>query len=81
DDKFIFVVTIDEPENHLHPSMQRSLLNDFVKAFPKAQFIVVTHSPFIVSSIRESNVYALKHEKNNVSDQQSGWAKKVVSYK
>ncbi|MFL1399231.1 AAA family ATPase, partial [Acinetobacter baumannii] len=33
------------------------------------------------SSIRESNVYALKHEKNNVSDQQSGWAKKVVSYK
>ena len=80
-DKDEFVVTIDEPENHLHPSMQRSLLNDFVKAFPKAQFIVVTHSPFIVSSIRESNVYALKHEKNNVSDQQSGWAKKVVSYK
>lgn len=62
-DKDEFVVTIDEPENHLHPSMQRSLLNDFVKAFPKAQFIVVTHSPFIVSSIRESNVYALKHEK------------------
>ncbi|MEG8241505.1 ATP-binding protein [Acinetobacter baumannii] len=76
-DKDEFVVTIDEPENHLHPSMQRSLLNDFVKAFPKAQFIVVTHSPFIVSSIRESNVYALKHEKNNVSDQQSGWAKKL----
>ncbi|MFL1399228.1 AAA family ATPase, partial [Acinetobacter baumannii] len=47
-DKDEFVVTIDEPENHLHPSMQRSLLNDFVKAFPKAQFIVVTHSPFIV---------------------------------
>ncbi|RKG53916.1 AAA family ATPase [Acinetobacter cumulans] len=73
-----FVVTLDEPENHLHPSMQRSLLNNFVNAFPKAQFIVVTHSPFIVSSIRDSNVYALKYEISKGEQQQS---KKVTSYK
>lgn len=79
-DKDEFVVTIDEPENHLHPSMQRSLLNDFVKAFPKAQFIVVTHSPFIVSSIKESNVYALKYEKFNDSEDNKV-VKKVISYK
>lgn len=79
-DKQEFVVTIDEPENHLHPSMQRSLLNDFVKAFPKAQFIVVTHSPFVVSSIRDSNVYALKYE--NFKDKDSDKIiKKVVSHK
>lgn len=78
-DKEEFVITIDEPENHLHPSMQRSLLNDFVKAFPNAQFIVVTHSPFIVSSIRESNVYALKYE--NFHDDESKAIKKVVSQK
>lgn len=78
-DKEEFVITIDEPENHLHPSMQRSLLNDFVKAFPNAQFIVVTHSPFIVSSIRESNVYALKYE--NLHDEEGQVRKKVVSHK
>lgn len=78
-DKEEFVITIDEPENHLHPSMQRSLLNDFVKAFPNAQFIVVTHSPFIVSSIRESNVYALKYE--NFHDDEGKVIKKVVSHK
>jgi hypothetical protein len=55
-----FVVTIDEPENHLHPSMQRSLLPNLLQAFPGAQFIVATHSPFIVSSVQDSNVYALK---------------------
>jgi len=79
-DKEEFVVTIDEPENHLHPSMQRSLLNDFVKAFPRAQFIVVTHSPFIVSSIRDSNVYALKYE-NFKDDDVNKIIKKVVSQK
>ncbi|UOH20488.1 AAA family ATPase [Acinetobacter sp. NyZ410] len=78
-DKKEFVITIDEPENHLHPSMQRSLLNDFVRAFPNAQFIVVTHSPFIVSSIRESNVYALKYE--NFHDDENKAIKKVVSQK
>ena len=54
------VVTMDEPENHLHPSMQRSLMRRLMNAFPHVQFIVATHSPFIVSSVRDSNVYALR---------------------
>ncbi|MEP3120742.1 MAG: AAA family ATPase, partial [Nisaea sp.] len=32
-----FVVTLDEPENHLHPTMQRSLLRNLIKTFPQAQ--------------------------------------------
>ena len=56
-----FVVTLDEPENHLHPSMQRSILSNLVDAFPQAQFIVATHSPFIVSAVEDSRVYALKY--------------------
>lgn len=54
-----FVVTIDEPENHLHPSMQRALLGRLLSAFPNAQFIVATHSPFVVSSVKDSSVYVL----------------------
>lgn len=80
-DKDEFVVTIDEPENHLHPSMQRSLLNDFVEAFPNAQFIVVTHSPFVVSSIKDSNVYALKYQDFRDSQNHEKIVKKVVSHK
>ena len=55
-------VTIDEPENHLHPSMQRSVLPSFARAFPKYRFIVATHSPFIVSSFPEVSVYGLVFE-------------------
>jgi hypothetical protein len=56
-----FVVTLDEPENHLHPSMQRSILTNLLAAFPNVQFIVATHSPFIVSAVEDSHVYALKY--------------------
>ncbi|ENU56881.1 hypothetical protein L291_3210 [Acinetobacter guillouiae MSP4-18] len=80
-DKKEFVITIDEPENHLHPSMQRSLLNDFVEAFPNGQFIVVTHSPFVVSSIKDSHVYALKYEDFNDLEKPEKIVKKVVAHK
>jgi len=56
-----FVVTMDEPENHLHPSMQRTFLKNLMDAFPSAQFIVVTHSPFVVSSVENSLVYVLNY--------------------
>lgn len=56
-----FVVTIDEPENHLHPSMQRSLMGNLIRAFPEVQFIVATHSPFVISSVRDSSVYVLRY--------------------
>jgi predicted ATPase len=57
-----FVVTLDEPENHLHPSMQRTFLSNLLKAFPGGQFVVVTHSPFVVSSVKDSSVYVLRYE-------------------
>ncbi len=71
-----FIVLIDEPENHLHPSMQRSLLSALISAFPRAQFVIATHSPFMVSSVRDSLVYALKYEK--ASNLIQGQAKNTV---
>jgi hypothetical protein len=56
-----YTVLIDEVENHLHPTMQRRLLPDLIAAFPNIQFIVSTHSPLIVNSVRESAVYALRY--------------------
>ena len=60
-----YVITIDEPENHLHPSMQRELIPNLIQAFPNAQFIVATHSPFIIGSSKRAQVYALAYNENN----------------
>lgn len=54
-----FCVLMDEPENHLHPSLQRTLLPNLLKAFPSAKFVVASHSPFIVTSEPAALVYAL----------------------
>ncbi len=56
-----FTVLIDEVENHLHPTLQRRILQDIIDAFPYARFIVSTHSPLVVSSVKDSFVYALKY--------------------
>lgn len=64
DAKEPFAVVIDEVENHLHPSMQRALLPNLVAAFPHAKFIVSTHSPLIVTSLEDANVYALRYDES-----------------
>ena len=67
-----FVVTIDEPENHLHPTMQRTLMRRLLTAFPKTQFIIATHSPFMVSSVSDSNVYVLRYENTETDEVHDG---------
>ncbi|MHB1085351.1 MAG: AAA family ATPase [Thiobacillus sp.] len=57
-------VLIDEPENHLHPSMQRSLLPSLALAFPRYDFVIATHSPFIVTSDPDANVFSLTHDEH-----------------
>lgn len=59
-----FTVCIDEPENHLHPALQRSLVPNLLSAFPNVKFIIATHSPFVVRSTNESCVYGLRYASN-----------------
>ena len=56
-----YTVLIDEVENHLHPTMQRRVMPDLVEAFPEACFIVSTHAPLVVNSVRDSSVFVLRH--------------------
>ena len=60
-----FVAIIDEPENHLHPELQRNFLGNLIKAFPNVQFIVATHNPFMITAEEDSNVFVLNYSDNN----------------
>jgi energy-coupling factor transporter ATP-binding protein EcfA2 len=64
EDKKLFTVIIDEIENHLHPIMQRSILPNLLEAFPNVKFIISTHSPLVVGSVKDSTTYALKYNDN-----------------
>ena len=56
------LVIIDELESHLHVSMQKKIFPCLIKLFPGIQFIITTHSPFIISSAANSVVYDLKQQ-------------------
>ncbi|WP_413505439.1 AAA family ATPase [Photobacterium phosphoreum] len=53
------IVLIDEIDAHLHVSLQKKILAFLTTAFPKVQFIVTTHSPFVVSSVNDAVIYDL----------------------
>jgi predicted ATP-binding protein involved in virulence len=53
------IVLIDELDMHLHPNWQRHVVANLKSAFPKIQFIVTTHSPFIVQSLESTELINL----------------------
>lgn len=53
------IVLIDEVETHLHLALQRHIMPMLTKFFPKIQFIVTTHSPFVLNSIENAVAYDL----------------------
>ena len=61
------VVLIDEVDMHLHPSWQQTVVSDLVKAFPKVQFIVTTHSPQVLTSVPAECIRIL-HWDNDLVD-------------
>lgn len=68
------IVLIDEIDLHLHPKWQRQIIPILLKTFPLVQFVVTTHSPFVLQSakydqrIRIRNNVPIYSQKNDVSD-------------
>lgn len=54
------VVLIDEIEVHLHIELQKKILPFLTSLFPNIQFIVTTHSPFVLMSDSNSIVFDLE---------------------
>lgn len=53
------IVLIDEVDMHLHPSWQQTVVADLMEIFPRIQFIITTHSPQVLSTVRRENIRLL----------------------
>ena len=55
------VVLIDEIETHLHLELQKIIMPLLTEVFPNVQFVITTHSPFVLSSMPNAIAYDLEH--------------------
>jgi hypothetical protein len=60
------VCIIDELDAHLHPRLQRTVVPALRDLFPNVQFIVTTHSPYVVGAARPDEIIALRREAGRV---------------
>lgn len=54
------IVLIDELETHLHIELQRKILPFLTEFFPRVQFIISTHSPYILTSVSNATIFDLE---------------------
>jgi AAA15 family ATPase/GTPase len=66
------VVLIDELEAHLHIDLQKKVFPILTALFPGIQFIVSSHTPFILNSIKNVVIYDL--ERNLLVGDLSGYS-------
>lgn len=58
------IALIDEVDLHLHPSWQQRILTDLMRTFRNTQFIVTTHSPQVLSTVRRENIRVLSPDQS-----------------
>ena len=68
------IVLIDEVELHLHPSWQQRVLNDLSCTFPNTQFVVSTHSPQVLTTVKPEHIVTLGRENGKIVAQQASAA-------
>lgn len=62
---------IDEVDLHLHPSLAQEIIDRLLRAFPRMQFIVSTHSPVVLSNFKQDEdniVYQLRRSDDNSTE-------------
>ncbi|MBU6957576.1 ATP-binding protein [Pseudomonas sp. CVAP len=56
-EELVGLVFIDELDAHLHVSLQRLILPFLTRSFPLVQFVVTTHSPFVIMSVDDAVIF------------------------
>lgn len=54
------ILMIDELDLHLHPTWQQKIIPDLKKVFPNTQIIATTHSPEVVTTVKQNQVWILE---------------------
>jgi predicted ATP-binding protein involved in virulence len=70
------IVFIDEIETHLHIDLQKKILPFLTSFFPKIQFVVTTHSPFVLTSVDNAVIFDL--EKQLKLENLSGYSSEAI---
>ena len=63
----------------MHPKWQKEIVDDLKRTFPNCQFIISTHSPFIIQSLEADELFDIKsmsfaEEKGNYK----GWSIEAI---
>ncbi|PML45817.1 hypothetical protein BCT76_16300 [Vibrio tasmaniensis] len=54
------IVMIDEVDAHLHPRWQQTVITNLEKTFPNVQFVVTSHSPQVLTTVKKEQIIALE---------------------
>lgn len=54
------VVLVDEVDLHLHPEWQQQVIPSVARTLPNLQFLLTSHSPLVVGTLRQANVFVLE---------------------
>jgi len=60
------IALIDEVDMFLHPQWQQTILASLQSAFPEIQFIVTTHSPQVLSTVRRESIRVVEQTESGL---------------
>ena len=66
------IILIDEPELSLHPKWQQRIIEVYKKIGENNQIIVATHSPHILGSVSNENIFILYRNENGKIETKTG---------
>ena len=66
------IILIDEPELSLHPKWQQRIIEVYKKIGENNQIILATHSPHILGSISNENIFILYRNENGKIETKTG---------
>lgn len=67
------ILIVDEIDVHLHPSWQRRIIPALLNNFPNLQLFCSTHSPLMLSGLKEGQLQLLKRDADGKITASSNW--------